>query len=205
MPLRSRSLRRALVGTVLAATVSALVLGACSSDDGGTSGSTTALPTLVPALTTTTPTTSTTLPPTTTSSTTTTSTTTTSTTTTTTIPFVTVGATVLVANASGLSGAGGELTTKLRDFGFTVNDPTNAAAFDEVLDVSLVYVVRGSEATAQAVADTISRMMGNVAVAPLPIPPPITDALEGLGDATVVVMLGRDLAGKVLPGPQAAG
>jgi hypothetical protein len=206
MSLRSRPFHRALVGTVLATMAATTVLGACSGDDDTAAATSTALVTLVPALTSTTSTTSTTLPPTTTSSTTTTSTTsTTSTTTTTTIPFVTTGATVLVANASGKSGAGSELTTKLRDFGFVVNDPTNAAAFDEVLDVSLVYVLRGSEATAQAVADTISRMMGNVAVAPLPIPPPITDALEGLGDATVVVMLGKDLAGKVLPGPQPAG
>ncbi len=197
--------RLALVAGVLVVGSAAVV--ACSDDDAATS-TTTALGTLVPALSTTLPATTTTvastLPPT-TPSTTTSTTSTTSTTTTTTIPFVTEGAIVLVANASEQAGAGAELTTKLRDFGFVVNDPTNAAAFDEVLEVSLVYVLRGSEATAQAVAETISRMMGNVAIAPLPIPPPITGALEGLGDATVVVMLGKDLAGEVLPGPQPAG
>lgn len=202
MPHRTRPICRALV----TGAVALVAVAACSGGDGGSAGTTTALGTLVPALTSTTSTTSTTLPPTTTSSTTTTSTTsTTSTTTTTTIPFVTTGATVLVANASGLPGAASELVGKLRDFGFTVADPTNAAAFDEVLDVSKVYVLRGAEATGQAVADTIGRMMGNVAVAPLPVPPPVTGAFEGLGDATVVVMLGKDLAGKVLPGPQPAG
>jgi hypothetical protein len=40
--------------------------------------------------------------------------------------------------------------------------------------------------------------MGDIAVLPLPTPVPVDGA--SAGDATVVVMLGHDLAGKRLPG-----
>jgi len=65
---------------------------------------------------------------------------------------------------------------------------------DEDLPASKIYVSPGSE----AVANSISRLLGGVIVAPMPIPAWITGGTEGLGDATVLVMLGHDLAGKHL-------
>jgi len=125
----------------------------------------------------TTSTTSTTLPP-----------------TTTTEPIVTEGGIVKVANASGVNGAAKLLATELGARGFVMRDPTNAVGMDEDLQTSKIYVVAGFE----AVANSLSRLLGGIPVAPMPIPAWITGGTEGLGDANVLVMLGHDLAGKHL-------
>ncbi len=116
--------------------------------------------------------------------------------TTTLAPIVLEGATVLVANAAGVSGAASELTTTLLNIGFTVVDPVNAAGTEEELALSKVYFRSGAE----PVATSIARLMGDVVALPMPTPPPVVGAFDGLGDATVLVMLGKDLAGKILPG-----
>src|SRR4051794_33865785 len=153
-------------------------------------------PPSVPTTTTTPSTTSTTTAPTTTTSTTTTSTTTTSTTTTlpptttTTIPLITEGAVAIVANASGVTGAAALLTQELTGLGFHMADATNAAGVEERLDVSKVYYLPAGV----DVANSIGRVMGGVAVLRMPVPVSITGGPARLGDATVVVMLGKDLA-----------
>jgi len=134
--------------------------------------------------------------PTTTTSTTTTSSTTTSTTTTvppttTPPPLVTTGASVLVANASSVDGAAAVLTDDLRTAGFTVADPTNGFGIDADLATSKIYVAAGGE----DVARSISRLMGGVPLFEMPTPVWVSGGSATLGDATVVVMLGRDLAG----------
>lgn len=102
-----------------------------------------------------------------------------------------------VANASTVSGAAASLTEQLAAFHFAVGDATNAAGPDERLDVSKVYYLPGSE----AVAGQIAALMGDVAVVPMPTPAWIREGTAGLKDATVLVMLGTDLAGKkALPG-----
>jgi hypothetical protein len=144
---------------------------------------------------TTTTTTSTTIPPTTTSTSTTTTTTTTTTTlppttTSTTIPLITEGATIIVANASGVTGAAALLGQELGSLGFHVFDITNAAGVEERLDVSKVYFLpAGAD-----VATSIGRAMGGILVARMPVPVSITGGPAKLGEATVVVMLGKDLA-----------
>jgi hypothetical protein len=155
--------------------------------------------------TTTTPTTTTTIstiPPTTTSTSTTTTTTTTTTTlpptTTTTIPLITEGATIIVANASGVTGAAALLGQELGAIGFHVFDITNAAGVEERLDVSKVYYLpAGAD-----VATSVGRVMGGIVVARMPVPISITGGPAALGDATVVVLLGKDLAKNtpILPG-----
>jgi hypothetical protein len=183
--------RRRLV--VAAAIGVAPLLAACSSD--------------APAATATTSTTSTTstVAPTTTSSTTTSTTSTTSTTlppttttappTTTTFPIVVEGGIVLVANAAGVPGAGAKLTTALGDHGFVMKDPVNAAGAEEELDTSRIYYL----AAARDVALSVAYLMGDIPILQMPTPPPIDGALDTLADANVLVMLGRDLAGKRLP------
>ncbi len=146
-------------------------------------------------------TTTTPLPATTSTSTTSTSTTSTSsTTTTTTIPLVTAGAVVKVANASGVPRAAAGLTTLLSGLGFVVAEPVNAAGWEEKLDVTKVYARDES----RAVAESVARMLGGVAIERMPTPAPIDGATAGLGEATVLVMLGADLAGQPLPPPAPA-
>jgi hypothetical protein len=144
--------------------------------------------------------TTTTLPPTTTSSTSTTTTSTTSTTTTTTIPLVTGGAVVKVANASGVPRAAAALSSQLVGLGFAVAEPVNAAGWEESLDVTKVY----AREEARGVAESVARVLGGITVERMPTPAPIDGATAGLGDATVLVMLGADLAGKPLPPPAPA-
>ena len=118
-----------------------------------------------------------------------------------TIPIVTEGAIVKVANAADAPGAAAALTSDLQALGFQMAEPTNGAGTEAIVDVTKVYVLRGTETGSQPVAESIALQLGGVAVLPMPIPPPLTGALEGLADATVLVMLGGDLAGKALPGP----
>lgn len=117
-------------------------------------------------------------------------------TTTTTIPIVVDGAIVLVANASAVPGAAGRLTERLRQLGFVSKEPTNAAGTEVSLDASKVYFLPGADAA----ANSIGLVMGGIAVLRMPTPAPIVDATIGLQDATILVMLGKDLADKGLPG-----
>lgn len=110
-------------------------------------------------------------------------------------PMVFTGATLLVANASGVSGTAGQFSKSLAQVGFTMATPTNAAGAEAKLTVSKVYYLPGGE----LVAASAARAMGGVAVATMPTPVPIKNEAKGLGQATVLVMLGSDLAGRALP------
>ncbi|MFZ8916199.1 MAG: LytR C-terminal domain-containing protein [Ilumatobacteraceae bacterium] len=102
---------------------------------------------------------------------------------------------VFVANASGVSGSAGQMSTALQAQGFIVQQPaTNAAETVGKQTVTVVYYVPGFEAGAAAV----SQVLGGVATQPVATPPPVESG--DLGEATVLVMLGTDLAGKLLPG-----
>lgn len=164
-------------------------LTGCTFGPGNSTTATTAESTLPTSTTSTT----TTLAPTTTSTSTTSTTTTTTTTpatTTTTIPVITEGAVVIVANASNVNGAASQLSQELAARGFHLADATNGAGNEERLDVSKVYFLpAGAD-----VAASIGRLMGNIAVTRMPVPVWITGGPAALGEATVVVMLGRDLA-----------
>ena len=113
---------------------------------------------------------------------------------TTTEPLATEGGIVMVANASGVNGAAKTLTQELAALGFATREGTNAAGIDEELATSKIYVIAGSEAVAQS----ISRLMGGVPVERMPTPAWIKGGTAGLGDANVLVMLGHDLAGTPL-------
>jgi hypothetical protein len=108
-------------------------------------------------------------------------------------PPVTQGATVLVANASGVPGSAGRMSTALAEATFTMAaEPTNATS---QLDVSVVYY-DPAVAAAQAVAGSVATAMGGLEVASMPTPVPVTDgALNGSG---VLVMLGKAQADKSL-------
>ena len=113
--------------------------------------------------------------------------------TTTVAPIVTEGATVVVANASGVPGSAGRMSTELGGAGFTMAEATNATAGQ--LEQSIVYY-DPAVAAAQAVAGSVATMMGGLTVEPVPTPAPIEGgALNGSG---VVVMLGTAQADKTL-------
>jgi len=116
--------------------------------------------------------------------------------TTTTAPaMVYTGATVIVANASGIQGTAGQFSKALGQVGFTMATPTNAAGAEAKLATSKVYFLPGGE----LVAASVAKSMGGVAFSALPTPVPVKGEAAGIGEATVVVMLGSDLAGKALP------
>ena len=114
--------------------------------------------------------------------------------TTTTVPqLVTQGATVVVANASGVPGSAGRMSAELAGAGFTMADATNATSTG--LEQSIVYY-DPSNAAAQAVATSVAQVMGGLAVETVPSPVPIEGA--SLGDSGVLVMLGTAQADKTL-------
>ncbi|CAN5630416.1 hypothetical protein BH10ACT2_BH10ACT2_18740 [soil metagenome] len=114
--------------------------------------------------------------------------------TTTTLPLATAGGVIKVANATDVSEAAQQLSVQLGDLGFAVAEATNSAGKDEVLTVSKIYVKPGSE----AVAESISYLMGGIEMFRMPTPAWIAGGTAALGDTTVLVMLGSDLAGSPL-------
>jgi len=113
----------------------------------------------------------------------------------TTIGRVFDGATVVVANASTTNHAAALYSQALQQAGFTMGAATNAIAPEQKLSTSKVYYAAGGQAA--AVAATVAHSMGaGVTTAAMPAPPPIKGG--DLKGATVLVMLGSDLAGQPL-------
>ena len=119
------------------------------------------------------------------------------TTATTVAPTTTIGrvtdATIIVANASGIGGSAGQMTTALEAVGYTLGEATDSTEGQQ--DTSLVYFAR-DDAAARATAESIARDMGGLQVQRMPGEPPVAGG--DLGNATVLVMLGTDAAGKTL-------
>ena len=115
------------------------------------------------------------------------------TTTTTEPPLVTEGATVVVANASGVPGSAGRMTTELAALGFVMAEATNSTQTG--LAASIVQY-DPSIAAAQAVAESVARSMGGITVEAVPTPPPVDGG--SLNGAGVLVLLGTDEADKTI-------
>lgn len=107
----------------------------------------------------------------------------------------TMGFTSQVANASGVAGSAGKLTTDLQALNFVVQPAKNVAAGTAKRSKTGVYYKVGCEGNAQKIANALG---GNVDIAAIPDPVPVEDGT--IGDACVLVLLGTDLAGKDLPG-----
>lgn len=115
---------------------------------------------------------------------------------TTTLPPVNRGNfTIQVANASGIAGSAGDLTTKLQDQNFVVKPALNVAPGTPKREKTGVYYVAGSEANANLVAQILG---GNVEIGAMPTPVPLETG--SLGDATVLILLGTDISNKPLAG-----
>jgi len=115
------------------------------------------------------------------------------TTTTTEPPLVFVGATVVVANASGVPGSAGRMSTELAGAGFEMVEATNATSSG--LEASIVYY-DPSNTAAIDVAGSVARVMGGIAVETVPTPVPVDGA--SLNGAGVLVMLGTNEADKTV-------
>ena len=100
---------------------------------------------------------------------------------------------VQIANASKVSGSAGDLTTQLQGRGFIVQPAINTDAATPKQTVTMVYYNPGSEGAAALVATTL----GGVATAPMPTPVPTETG--NIGEASVLILLGTDIAGKPLP------
>jgi hypothetical protein len=110
---------------------------------------------------------------------------------------VTEGASVIVANANGISGSAGVLSDQLAAAGFSMGSPTNASSsIGGQLQQTVVYFDAGIPA-AQAVAESVAELLGGVSsIAPVQVPAPTqSGSLDGAG---VLVMLGMDKAGRTL-------
>jgi hypothetical protein len=110
--------------------------------------------------------------------------------------LTTTGFTVVVANASGVSGSAKQMSTYLTSQGFEVEEPTNAASSVGQLAATQVYYLTGFQAGAESVAIS----MGLDPATVLPMISPVPTESGSLGDASVLVMLGTDLAGKEIGG-----
>jgi hypothetical protein len=119
----------------------------------------------------------------------------------------TQSATIVVANASGIGGSAGQMTTALEAVGYRLGDATDSS--EGQMDNSVIYFVRGDR-NARGTAESMANDMGGLRVRAMPEEPPITGEL---GNATVLLMLGTDAAGKTLaelnptqvPAPSVAG
>ena len=110
---------------------------------------------------------------------------------------VTDGASVIVANANGISGSASVLSDQLAAAGFSMGSPTNASSsIGGQLQQTVVYFDAGIPA-AQAVAESVAELLGGVSsIAPVQVPAPTqSGSLDGAG---VLVMLGMDKAGRTL-------
>lgn len=111
---------------------------------------------------------------------------------TTAVPVVLTAFKVQIANASGVSGSAGLLTTEMQGRGYIVQPAINKSEITPKQTVTVVYYLLGSEAPAAQVA----RELGGVATSPMPTPIPTETG--SLGEASVLILLGTDVAGKPL-------
>ena len=118
----------------------------------------------------------------------------------TTLPAVTntTGFKVLVANGSGVPGSAGYMSVALQGLGFIVQPPLNKSDATPKQTLTMVYYIAGQEANAANVAAAL----GGVATAPMPDPVPTETG--NMGEASVLVLLATDLAGKPIAGAAAA-
>jgi hypothetical protein len=104
------------------------------------------------------------------------------------------GATIAVANASGIGGSAAAMSSALTVEGYEgVGEPGNGTG--EQLTASVVYYVPNDPA-AQAVGQTLASDLGGVSLQPMPATRPADGG--DTATATVLVMLGSDAAEKSL-------
>jgi hypothetical protein len=166
--------------SVAALAVVAVALGACGGDDDAATSttSTTIAPVVITSTTAAAPVTTvapTTVP--------------------TTVPLVTEGAKLIVANASGINGAAGRMTDALATAGFSTGDATNST--DGQLATSKVYYDPANP-DALAVANSVRAALGGGSIEVLEMGTPAPVESGEVGDSSIVLAMGNDIADKTL-------
>jgi hypothetical protein len=105
----------------------------------------------------------------------------------------TTGATVIVANSSHQNGVAKTLSTALQGQQFTMAAPTNGATKEATTKIQY----KDGDTAALAVAQSVAKVMGVATVDVMPTPVALADPAT-LADATVLILLGDDKAGKTL-------
>ena len=100
--------------------------------------------------------------------------------------------------ATNTPGSAGDLSVALQGLGFIVQPPLNKSDATPKQTLTMVYYIAGQEANAANVAAAL----GGVATAPMPDPVPTETG--NMGEASVLVLLATDLAGKPIAGAPAA-
>lgn len=113
------------------------------------------------------------------------------------VEYVTEGATVVVANASGINGAAGRLSERLAAVGFDMTEATNSADSVSNLGTTQIYHDPAVE-TALAVAESIKQALGGGDIEVLEVSVPALTESGELGEANVLVLMGDDVADKSL-------
>lgn len=106
--------------------------------------------------------------------------------------LVTEGAVVVVANGNTIGGSAGRMSETLGTAGYNIGTPVNAG---QTIDDSIVYFDPANP-SAQAVAESVGRTLGNVSV--LTVSTPVPTESGSLGEAGVLVVLGNNQADKTL-------
>ncbi len=92
---------------------------------------------------------------------------------------------VLVANASGITGAAGAVTTQLQAGGWDLLPPVNASA---QVTKSNVYYLAGQQKAAESIATSLQLPASDV------VPYTTSAPVSSIGTAEVLVVVGPDLA-----------
>ncbi len=111
--------------------------------------------------------------------------------------FVTEGAIVVVANASGIDGAAGRLTDRLAVAGFTTGAATNTSEAVGQFTTTEIHYVPG-DADALAVAQSVKTVLGGGSIELVEVASPAPTESGELGGATVLVLMGNDVADRSL-------
>ena len=107
---------------------------------------------------------------------------------------------IQVANASGLAGSAGAMTTALQNQGYVVQPALNVPPGTAKRAKTGVFYLAGCEAAADNVKTVLG---GDVEVAVMPTPVPVETGT--IGEACILILLGTDLAGKPLKGVVGSG
>ncbi len=106
---------------------------------------------------------------------------------------ITTGATVIVANSSHQNGVAKTLSTALQGQQFTLAAPTNGSTKEALTKIQY----KDGDTAALAVAQSVAQLMGVATIDVMPTPVALADPTT-LADATVLILLGDDKAGKTL-------
>lgn len=113
------------------------------------------------------------------------------------VAYVTEGAGVLVANGSTINGAAGRLTDRLAIAGFSMIDAANSADSVQGLETTQIYF-DPAVGPARSIAESIKQALGGGSIQVIELVLPALTESGDIGSASVLVLMGNDVADKSL-------